>query len=68
MTGSKSERLTRFELDDADDLAATDMMSVPVLTDPDVGMEPLVEWAGATGHVVEVLSRDAWAEGATAHT
>jgi quercetin dioxygenase-like cupin family protein len=57
MTGSKSERLTLFDVDEAVDLAATDMMSMPVLTDPDVSMEPLAEWAGSSGHVVKVLYR-----------
>ncbi|HEU5308088.1 MAG TPA: hypothetical protein VFW97_12215 [Acidimicrobiia bacterium] len=59
MTGSQSERLTLFDFDSAEDLAATDTMSMPVLTDPEVGMEPLVEGGRA--------NRDAWAEGAAAH-
>jgi hypothetical protein len=57
MTGSESERLTLFDFDSAEDLAATDTMSMPVLTDPEVGTEPLVEWAGSIGHVVKVLHR-----------
>jgi quercetin dioxygenase-like cupin family protein len=57
MSGAKSEKLTLFDFDDAPMLADTDMMAMPVLTDPAVGPEPMIEWAGSTGHVVKVLYR-----------
>ena len=80
MSGSRSEKLTLCAFDDADDLAATDMMSMPVLTDPDgIG---ILEFRNATAFdmiISENLARfekiiegarehrDAWAEGAAAH-
>ena len=56
MSGSRSEKLTLFDFDDADDLAATDMMSMPVLTDPEVKLEHMGEWAGSSGRDgIEIL-------------
>lgn len=57
MSGSKSDKLTLFDRGSAPDLVATDMMSMPVLTDPEVEPEHLGEWAGSSGHVVKVLYR-----------
>jgi hypothetical protein len=57
MSGSQTERLRLFDVDDAVPLGESDMMSMPTLTDPSVGPEPFMEWAGSAGHVVKVLYR-----------
>jgi len=57
MAGSPTERLTLFDVADAVPLADTDMMSMPTLTDPSVGLEKVGEWAGSSRHVVKVLYR-----------
>jgi hypothetical protein len=57
MAAPKSEKLTLFDFAEAPDLGDTDMMSIPVLTDPDVGLETVSQWAMSRGHVVKVLYR-----------
>jgi len=48
---SRREALTRFDFDDAPDLADTRMMSMPTPSEPSPPVETMLEWA----HGIEIL-------------